>query len=94
MPYFSPPPRLLLPSSVQNSHRKLYQFCLLLSFQTLPASAAKVLGAGETLSIDLVSKALIGIIMFTIGYEYFTEYIETKLEGTPYVKIVNQGEPR
>ncbi|GMH95719.1 hypothetical protein TrST_g6429 [Triparma strigata] len=90
MPYFSPPPRLLLPSSVQNSHRKLYLFCLLLSFQTLPASAAKVLGAGETLSIDLVSKALIGIIMFTIGYEYFTEYIETKLEGTPYVKIVNQ----
>ncbi|GMH92541.1 hypothetical protein TL16_g12378, partial [Triparma laevis f. inornata] len=80
----------VLPSSMKNSQRTLILFSLLLSFQTLPASAAKVLGAGETLSIDLVSKALIGIITFTISYEYFTEFIEMKLEGTPYIKIVNQ----
>jgi len=61
------------------------------SFSGLPrAEAAKVLGAGETLSIDLVSKALIGIIIFTIGYEFSTEHLENKLFGTPYLKIVNQ----
>ena len=50
------------------------------------AEAAKVLGAGETLSIDLVSKALIGIIIFTIGYEFSTEVCRgTDCEGSPLV---------
>ena len=45
-----------------------------------------MLGAGETLSIDLVSKALIGIIIFTIGYEFSTEVCRgTDCEGSPLV---------
>ena len=64
---------------------------LLLLLSLLPSThAAQVIGAGESLHIGMVSTALIGIIAFTIAYEYMTEHIEHQLEGTPYMKIVNQ----
>jgi len=69
-------------------------FLLLLLLSSAPPAFASgghtIIGAGEDLDILAVSKALVGIIFFTVAYEYLTESIERRLEHTPYMKIVNQ----
>jgi len=71
-------------------HSSCMVLALLLTEPEPTDAAAKVFGAGETMSLSAVSWALVAIIIFTILYDFATEALEHRLEDTPYIKIVNQ----